>query len=437
MKTKIILLIIPLLFISFAFRLPSLTAQEDPGDGITASPGPDAGSRSLFSLKGQFRELYTQLHTDTYSGTGREKLLVADLKRLRLSPELAVSDALIVHVDYDNEIISGSYLKSREFNEIWRPSLYNDFFQPQWDAYSGRDLYYRTKIHRAYIKLVTGNLTTTAGRQQVRFGSGRLWNPLDILNPISPTAFEGAEEQKGIDALRLEYYLTRTTEISVVIDQKRKDDSGEISDISAVNTNAVARLKTTLGETEVAALGGRVSRRSVGGVDISTIVFEGMLRGSALYSDPEEGKSFLLGSAGYEYTFAMGLYVLVEYFYNQNALNFNRRLRDAYAQSLITGISERNYHLLSNQFLTFNRHYTGLVIGYDITALLRGEFFTIYDFEGRGLLFNPSLKYNAFQNIDVMAGAMMARIFSGAPGSSDFDTFRKGGLIYASLAWYF
>jgi hypothetical protein len=436
-KKKNIILILPLLVISLIFRMAAFAAKENPEEEIAVSENEPPDAPSNLSFKGQFKEFYTQIRTDDYSETGREKLLVADLKRLRLSPELNLSEFLLIHVDYDNEIITGSYLKSREFDEFWRPSRYNDLFRPEWESRSGSDLYYSTGIHRAYAKITAGSLTATLGRQLVRFGSGRLWNPLDILNPVSPTSFEGAEDQKGIDALRLEYYVTKTMELSLVLDQKRKHDSGRPSELSADNSNIVARLKTTIGETEIAVLGGRVSRRRVGGVDVSAVMLDGMLRGAALYSDPEEGKPFLLGSAGYEYNFAMGLYALVEYFYNRNGLNFNARLRSAYAQSLMTGVNEENFNELSNQFLTYNRHYAGLVLGYDINALLRAEFFSVYDFQGRGLLLNPSLKYNAFQNIDVTAGTMIAHVFKGSARTSDFRPFSRGGLVYASLAWYF
>jgi hypothetical protein len=238
---------------------------------ITGNLKSEEGSTKIFNLKGQFKDLYTQTKTDEYSKTGEAKKLIANLTRLRLSPELNLSDILLVHVDYDNEIIIGNYLKSREFDLSWRASEYNDLFHLSSEPHYSNDLYYRTKVHRAYAKLVTGNLTTTIGRQQIRFGSGRLWNPLDILNPIEPTNIEGAEEQKGTDALRLDYYPTDKTEIGLILDGKRVNDSGKISDLSFKNSNIIVRAKTTIGETELAALGGKMSQRTVGGADVSTM----------------------------------------------------------------------------------------------------------------------------------------------------------------------
>ncbi len=400
------------------------------------APAP-GGPGDIFTLRGQFRDLFVYYPVETYSLTGREKKLVSDLKRLRLSPELNFSERLIIHMDYDNEIISGSYLESPEFDELWRPSGYNDLLRMSWEPSYDDDLYYRTRIHRLYAKIAAGDFTVTVGRQLVRFGSGRLWNPLDVMNPISPTALEGAEEQKGIDALRVEYYLNATTELGLIVDQKRYRNRDSLDELSTENTNAVGRLKISLGGIELSGLGGRISHRATGGADISAIVLDGMLRGSLLYSDPEEGASFVQAGAGYEYNFAMGLYFLMEYFYNQNGLNFNGDLKNLYLENRAGAMNEEIFRGLSNQFLTYNRHYAALALGYDITALLRGDFFILYDFQGRGVFLNPSLTYNAFQNIDVSLAVMRAHVFSDAPEESDFAAFEKDVLVFASLVWYF
>ncbi len=394
-------------------------------------------SPGIFKFKGQFKNLYTQTKTDQYSETGKDKTLITDLTRLRLSPELNLAETLLVHVDFDNELIVGNYLKSKEFDLLWRQSNYNDLFHLSREPYYNDDIFYRMKLHRAYTKFTLGSFTATAGRQQIRFGSGRLWNPLDILNPVDPTGVEGAEEQKGTDALKLDYYPNEKTEIGLIFDAKRVNDSGKFEDLSAKNSNTIARLKTTFGETEIAGLGGRVAHRSIGGADVSGILFDGTIRGGALYSHPDESRSFWQASAGYEYNFSSGLYFLAEYYYNQNSLNYNDDLLAAYIRQKIFGINDKYYRELSNQPLTYNQHYAGIAIGYDITALVRADFFSIYDFQGKGLLINPSLKYNIFENIDVAAGLMAAHVFDGSSKTSDFETLSENALFYASLIWYF
>jgi len=400
--------------------------------------------KPIFSIGGQFKNLFTYTETDQYSEyqfsfteRDKKKRLIADLKRIRLSPEINISDFLHIHVDYDNEIITGTYLKSLEFDQYWRPSEHNDLFDLSYESHYDKDVFYRTKVHRAFAKLVIGDITMTLGRQLIRFGSGKLWNPLDILNPISPTFVEGAEDQKGTDALRIEYYFSEKTELALVLDQKRIDNNDDYSKLSSRNSNLVARFKTTIAETEIAALGGQIARRQIGGTDISTILLDGMLRGSVVYSKPETGESFIQGSAGYEYNFSFGLYFLIEYFYNENALNFNNELMAQYWESLISGINENNYYALSNNFLTFNQHYSGIALGYDFMPLLRGEVFAIYDFQGKSLFYNPALRYNAFENINVFIGFMKSYGIKDGKYTSDFEYLEKYSFLYASLVWYF
>jgi hypothetical protein len=48
------------------------------------------------------------------------------------------------------------------------------------------------------------------------------------------------------------------------------------------------------------------------------------------------------------------------------------------------GIDESNYYIISNRMITYNSHYASVAAGYDFHPLLRGEIFSIYDFQGEG-----------------------------------------------------
>ncbi|MCP4129708.1 MAG: hypothetical protein GY754_01710 [bacterium] len=411
-------------------------SEEEGDDDIFSEDGPG------FKISGQYKDLFVYTTTDTYYGdnslTTEKKHMPTNLKRIRLTPEFKYADFLLVHVDYDNEIILSSFNKSYEFDSYWRDSGYNDLVDMSWDPYYNEDIYYRTKLHRAWAKITISDLTMTIGRQQIRFGSGRLWNPLDILSPVSPTFVEGAEEQKGTDALKLDYYFSELMELSLVYSQKRYNN--EISEISLKNSNSLARFKVGLKDTDVAALCGWVSRRVTAGVDVSTTLFDGALRGSGIYSNPEdaaqEREPYFQANLGYDYSFKNSFSVLFEYFYNGNSLNHNTELKTAMVQSFFTGTTQDNYFLLSNQLITYNRHYIGLALGYEFYALLRGDLFTIVDLEEGGFFFSPSLKYNMMENLDITAGMMLAYV-AGDTANSDFGQFHNDFMYYTSLSFYF
>ncbi|OHD64494.1 MAG: hypothetical protein A2176_02555 [Spirochaetes bacterium RBG_13_51_14] len=432
-------------------------SEEDEGELEEGKKGP------RFKFKGQAKNLYTFHRTDNYYGgnplTMSSKNLSADLTRARLSPEFQYRELLTIKLDFDNELIWSNYGRSRDLTAYWRPSEYNDFLDLTWEPHRGPDIYYRMKIHRAYVKVSVDKFTATVGRQQIRFGSGKLWNPLDILNPISPTFVEGGDEQKGTDAVKLDFYPEDTTEITAVVDLKKSNN--KIERFNLQDCNYIARVKTTVKDADIAILGGYVSRRGVAGFDFAAILFDGLIRGSVIASqagdsyisknDPWYRQWYALrylipgrdikqgfyfqANAGYEYTFKKGVYLLVEYFFNQKALNYNKDEKMASYAAQFNAMNQKTYLQLANQFLTVNQHYAAVAIGYDFHPLVRGELFTIGDIQGHGIFWMPALNINAYENLDFTVGMMGAFVFNDT--MSDFSEFRKNYLFYASGTYVF
>jgi hypothetical protein len=364
-----------------------------------------------------------------------KKNLFTDMKRIRLIPEFTYQDIVLIHVEWDNELIMSSYNKSYEFDNSVRGREYNDFFDMSWEPYYGEQALYRTKIHRAYLKASKDFFSMTLGRQQIRFGSGKLWNPLDILNPVSPTFIEGPEDQKGTDALMLNFYCNEKTELAIIFDPKLV--SNNFHDITAEGNNYVLRLRTTVVNTDIALMGGWVAKRGVGGVDLASVVADGMLRGCVMFHYPQEFHWFFQANLGYEYTFKEGVSLLAEYFYNGIGLNFNSEVKNAAAETYFFGMKQKNYYYLANQLITNNEHYLGIAIGYDFTPLLRGELFVIFDFQGYGMFMSPALKYNAMENLDLNFGILFGVELADSKYASDFKAFKEPFLYYLSLIYYF
>jgi hypothetical protein len=423
-----------IIFLLFVVILPS-AAENKEGDELLDEKDElleDTGW--TFDLKGQFKNIFIYQEKENYYGknmlTQETKKLYTNISRIRLSPELKYADNLILHIDYDNEMINSNYHKTNEFSAYWRSNQYNDLLDLSYELSYSENVFYRTKFHRAYLKMIISNLTLTAGRQQIRFGSGKLWNPLDILNPVNPTLVEGAEEQKGTDAIRADYYFGETTELSLVYDQKRYENDPQ--ELKYTHSNSLARLKTSFGEHDIAVLGGRVAKRKTFGADFATIILDGILRGSIIYSKPQTEDSFLQAGAGYDYTFENSFSVLAEYFYNENSLNDNDDLKTIYTSNTGMTISQENYYVVANQFITYNKHYAGLALGYDFHPLLRGDVLFICDIQGKGMFVNPLLKLNVSDNIDLSFGALLAKTKEVSEKPSDFREYEKSPLCFVS-----
>lgn len=418
-----------IIFICFTSRLPAQeTLPDDSSTGEITSPSWN------FTFKGYLKNFSSSQVSESLTGTGDIVRINSNLARFRLSPEISSPDSdFIFHIDADNELVTGSRMKTREFDLLFRPSYYNDLLQPSWEPVYNENILYRIKIHRVYAKITSGKLTVTAGRQLVRFGNGRLWNPLDIMNPVSPTAVEGAEELPGTDALRIQYYPLEMMELSLVLDQKRYRD--RIDDIRIRNSNTLGRLKTSIGDTEIAAIGGWIARRGICGMDGSVLVMDGIARGSLLYSNPSDGEYYIQSGFGYEYTFRNGISLIAEYFFNGAASDHYKDVKDALTDRSLNGVREKNYYILANQFITKNRHYAGTVAGYDITALMRSDLFFMWDIEGNGLLALPSITYNLFQNMDISLSVITG--LTGSSGNSDFDLYNRRCAVYGYIVWYY
>ncbi|MDM8515034.1 hypothetical protein QUF76_02455 [Desulfobacterales bacterium HSG16] len=394
-----------------------------------------------FAIRGHYKNIMAWSGSDSFLNNAdslpEKRKMFASLNRVRISPELKYGQNLFIHADIDNQVILSDYAHTRTFDLYWYPSNYNDLCDPSFESKISEDAEYRFNIHRLYAKLVSGDFTMTIGRQQIRYGSGRLWNPLDLLNPISPTFIEGAEDQKGTDAVRVEYYPGSSSEISIVYAPHRKNDKMDSRIFANRNTNLVGRYKTTVNDMEMAVLGGRVAGKDIAGIDIAGIINKGMLRGSLVFASPDDGDHYFMASAGYEYNFQNGIYCMVEYFFNENAFNDKPELKEAYMGVISGRMTDKTYRTVSNTFLTFNSHYTGIALGYDITPLMRAELFLMADFEGQGIFYSPALKYNLLQNLDLTFSAMLGHVRNQEGTPSDFASFEDHPLFSGTIQWYF
>lgn len=418
--------IIPVLAL---FLLPSLLASQEQ----TKEPGP-----LTFDLKGYYRNLLSWQRTEGMQGADLTPLptqSVMDMKRLRLSPKVYWKDSVTLLADINTEVYTGSYTGRREFDLMWRE---NSFNRPL----GGDALYYRddtvalrNSIHRVYLKIDTPMASVTAGRQQVRFGSGRLWNPLDILNPLSPTAMEGAEEQPGVDALRVDIYPAEMSELSLVYVPWLRNDT--FSDTKLSDGSFLGRYRQTLGNIDIALLGGRLTERYTAGADGALILFDGMARSSAVFFFPDDDEPYVVAAGGYEYAFPKGTDITFEYLYNGGAVNRNNTLSAAWGGYLYDGMNQQRFQSLNQRLLTLNRHYLSLALSQDITPLLSADLFLIADIEGEGIFAAPGVRYSVSDNITASAGVLWGTGNDSGSGRSDFSDYRNHPLVHGMLTLYF
>ncbi|MCW5202732.1 hypothetical protein VU10_03470 [Desulfobulbus sp. US1] len=74
----------------------------------------------------------------------------------------------------------------------------------------------KTSVYRAYLQYKGLKHFWSAGKQRIPLGVGRIWNPVDVFNPVDPEAVE-PDERIGTESLRYEYAFTELSNLDVTL----------------------------------------------------------------------------------------------------------------------------------------------------------------------------------------------------------------------------
>lgn len=297
--------------------------------------------------------------------------------------------SLRAHVEYDHEISAGTFLKSRDYQlaGFGEPPTH---FRMEQRVSSGTDGYWRHRLYRGWVELASFDAHLRFGRQRIAWGTGKLWNPTDFLNPYTPTSLE-RDERRGVDAV----YLRRGAgtygqgEAVYVI-------GGRWSE-----TDLVGRARGHIGQIDASLSGGKVAGSTgswtVGG-DVAADVGGGSLHGEWSRTDLILRDPFWKVMAGYEYTFPADpawaplkdMWIVGEYFHNGSGESAPRRY-------------DRG-PLLSGREVTLGRDYVGLGLTKDMHPLVKVELYAIANLNDRSHFFNPSISWNARRNLHLLGG---------------------------------
>ncbi len=322
-----------------------------------------------------------------------------NLERLRLDFDLNLAQKLQLKLIYDNELILAADIGE---NRLVDSSTFWDLDK---DIARRDDLLWQHSIYRAYARFYTDTVEITVGRQRVAWGVARLWNPIDLFNPISPQQIEG-DEKLGIDAVNLELHLGDLSSLQLVF--APQDEHEEQS--------AALRYKTTIGEYDLALMAGEFRDDEVLGVSFDGYIGGAGIRGEITYTNDSVSDDFTRAVIGGDYTFPNSIYVLIEYLYNGGTVDD------------IEGLSLQSD---SSQIITREENFLGFGLGYELTPLIRLNNYTIYDIDEDSLFIGPTLSYSIIEDLDLRIGA---QLFSGR-NNSEFGNLPD--IYYTQLQWFF
>lgn len=147
----------------------------------------------------------------------------------------------------------------------------------------------------------------TIGRQRIAWGTGRIWNPTDLFNPLNP-AIVSKIEKDGVDAALAKVPFGAFTDLALVYNPQRNWGT----------SNGGFRFRTNYREFDLSAMGGFFDKRVVFGGDCAGNLFDAGVRGEGIISDESDNfkSNFVKFIIGADNQFTPKLYGMVEYQFN-------------------------------------------------------------------------------------------------------------------------
>ncbi len=367
--------------------------------GLVLGATPSMAQTRPMDLTGSLKSVFLR----SRASTGEDYAL--SLNRLRVEAKGDLAPGLALDLQYDNEVLLGSYLDTAEFRAR------KDTAPPQyWRAdanYVERgDVYGRHRLYRAAVTLTRGNVDLKLGRQRIAWGTGRFWSPLDILNPVSPLGLE-REERVGVDAALLEAKLGPLSRASMVY--APAPDRGPASRALQWHGNTAG--------VDASLVVGRLRGLDIVGMDVASQIGDVGIRAEAARLNPGGGSGFNRWMTGADYAFANGLTLSAELYYN------GAGSRDPAGYDLAGLRSERVTNLATR--------YAGLYASYEITPLLKWMTYAVLNADDRSHAVDSRLVRSIGPAADLTFGVQH---FTGFAGS---EFAASPNAVQVQLQWFF
>ncbi len=260
----------------------------------------------------------------------------------------------------------------------------------------GKSLGY-LETDRLWLDWVKDNFEVTVGRQRIAWGTSWVWNPTDLFNPQSPLDFD-YEELPGTDAIRIQYYTGPVTKIEAAVRPAKTLDKVIAAGLVSFNK----------WDYDFNLIGGIKNNRWVAGGGWSGDILNAGFRGEFTVTQKPELLSKYNGISTFirdykplssfndpvfsfvlsgDYTFTNSFYIHTEIMYYNNGKQKN------------TGLYQQE--ALELGMLTPARWSVYQEFSYDITPLLRGSLFGIFNPDDKSYVIVPSLSYSVITNLDL------------------------------------
>lgn len=281
------------------------------------------------------------------------------------------------------------------------------------------------EVDRLWVDYNRDNLEVTLGRQRVAWGTCWVWNPTDLFNPLNILDFD-YEELPATDAIRIQYYTGPVTKIDLAYRPAKDPYNQILAGLWSLNKwnydfNLIAGMRykrwlagfSWAGDILEAGFRGEVLV-SQAPAEPDTFYIYKLINQTSLSSSKNPIISFALSG---DYTFPNTFYIHTEVLYNNIGKTSDIYLFQSEASSL--GMLSAARWEIYQEF------------SYDITPLLRGSLFGIFNPNDNSYVVVPSISYSIITNLDLY---LISMFFEGDP-LTEYGEY--GTSFYARVKWSF
>ena len=305
-----------------------------------------------------------------------------NLTRLRLRPTFFLWNNARINLEY--EISGFSNTKSGIFDLEQSRSNNRQLVDLSWDPINYNNYSLTHFIDRLYFKQSFDFGNVEIGRQRISWGTGRVWNPTDLFNPINPATYYKLEKD-GADAISLKYIFGNFTDLNVVYNPQK----------IISKSNYGFRLRTNYSEYDLSVMGGYFDERIIAGGDFAGNLFDAGVRGEGILSiDKNSQKNkfvkFILGS---DYQFSSKLYGMIEYQFN--------------GEGKREKINYEFIRLQRGEILNLSMNYLVIMFSYQITPLFTVSYTNNANLNDKSGYLSLAGDYSISENFYLHAGSQI------------------------------
>jgi hypothetical protein len=248
--------------------------------------------------------VYQRVNGTLARSFGRDRDQWLNVARARLRPTASLWGNARLSLEYE---ITSLYHSGPLFFDIQTTRNKRQVVDMTWNPIHQSKYSVIHFVDRLHFDQSLGFADIVIGRQRIAWGTGRIWNPTDLFNPINPTSFAKIEKD-GVDAALTKLTFGDFTDLTLVYNPQEGWKTG----------NTGFRFRTNYDEYDMAIVGGHFDKRAVVGGDFAGNLFQAGVRGEGILSADRHNlsSSFAEYILGIDYQFTSKLYGLLEYHFN-------------------------------------------------------------------------------------------------------------------------